>query len=103
MTASSAFAPSGFRICISAARRARRRCYWPQAHNDVVQKILRKARKGTSVTYIPGNHDAFGRNFGQISFGGIELRDDVVHTTADGRRLLVVHGDLFDAVVQHAK
>jgi len=81
----------------------RRRWYWPQAHNDVVQKILRKARKGTSVTYIPGNHDAFGRHFGEISFGGIELREDVVHTTADGRRLLVVHGDLFDAVVQHAK
>jgi UDP-2,3-diacylglucosamine pyrophosphatase LpxH len=81
----------------------RRRWYWPQAHNDVVQKILRKARKGTSVVYIPGNHDAFGRHFGEISLGGIELREDVVHITADGRRLLVVHGDLFDGVVQCAK
>jgi UDP-2,3-diacylglucosamine pyrophosphatase LpxH len=81
----------------------RRRWYWPQAHNDVVQKILRKARKGTVVVYIPGNHDAFGRHFANISFGGIELREDVVHTTADGRKLLVVHGDLFDGVIQCAR
>jgi UDP-2,3-diacylglucosamine pyrophosphatase LpxH len=81
----------------------RRRWFWPQAHNDIVQKILRKARKGTAVVYIPGNHDAFGRHFGQLSFGGIELREEAVHTTADGRRLLVVHGDLFDGVIQHAK
>jgi UDP-2,3-diacylglucosamine pyrophosphatase LpxH len=81
----------------------RRRWFWPQSHNDVVQKILRKARKGTSVVYIPGNHDAFGRHFAALSFGGIELRDEAVHTTADGRRLLVVHGDLFDGVIQCAK
>ena len=81
----------------------RRRWFWPQAHNDIVQKVLRKARKGTSVVYIPGNHDAFGRHFGDISFGGIELREEIVHTTADGRRLLVVHGDLFDGVIQCAK
>jgi UDP-2,3-diacylglucosamine pyrophosphatase LpxH len=81
----------------------RRRWFWPQAHNDVVQKVLRKARKGTTVTYIPGNHDAFGRHFSEISFGGIEVRDEALHHTADGRRLLVLHGDLFDAVIQHAK
>ncbi len=81
----------------------RRRWFWPQAHNDIVQKVLRKARKGTSVVYIPGNHDAFSRHFGAISFGGIELCDEIVHTTADGRRLLVVHGDLFDGVIQCAK
>jgi len=81
----------------------RRRWFWPQAHNDVVQKVLRKVRKGTAVTYICGNHDAFGRHFGEISFGGIELRDEVIHVTADGRRLLVLHGDLFDGVVQYAR
>ena len=81
----------------------RRRWFWPQSHNDVVQKILRKARKGTSVVYIPGNHDAFGRHFAALSFGGIELREEAVHSTADGRRLLVVHGDLFDGVIQCAK
>jgi UDP-2,3-diacylglucosamine pyrophosphatase LpxH len=81
----------------------RRRWFWPRTHNDVVQKLLRKARKGSSVVYIPGNHDAFGRHFSQLSFGGIEVREEVVHTTADGRRLLVVHGDLFDGVIQCAK
>jgi UDP-2,3-diacylglucosamine pyrophosphatase LpxH len=81
----------------------RRRWFWPQAHNDIVQKVLRKARKGTSVVYIPGNHDAFGRHFSEINFGGIEVRDEALHRTADGRRLLVVHGDLFDGVIQHAK
>jgi len=81
----------------------KRRWYWPQSHNDVVQKILRKARKGTAVVYIPGNHDAFGRHFAEFSFGGIELREEAVHTMADGRRLLVVHGDLFDGVIQCAR
>ena len=81
----------------------RRRWFWPQAHNDVVQKVLRKARKGTRVVYIPGNHDEFARHFIALSFGGIELREETVHVTADGRRLLVLHGDLFDAVVQCAK
>jgi UDP-2,3-diacylglucosamine pyrophosphatase LpxH len=81
----------------------RRRWYWPQAHNDVVQKVLRKARKGTRVVYIPGNHDEFGRHFLKLSFGGIEVCEEVTHVTADGRRLLVLHGDLFDAVVQRAR
>jgi UDP-2,3-diacylglucosamine pyrophosphatase LpxH len=81
----------------------RRRWYWPQAHNDVVQKILRKAHKGTNVIFIPGNHDEFGRHFLKLSFGGIEVRDEAVHVTADGRRLLVLHGDLFDGVVQCAR
>src|SRR5882757_3097345 len=81
----------------------RRRWYWPQTHNDVVQKVLRKARKGTRVVFIPGNHDEFGRHFLKLSFGGIEVRDEAMHVTADGRRLLVLHGDLFDAVVQRAR
>jgi len=81
----------------------RRRWYWPQAHNDVVQKVLRKARKGTRVIYIPGNHDEFGRHFLKLSFGGIEVCEEAMHVTADGRRLLVLHGDLFDAVVQQAR
>ena len=81
----------------------RRRWVWPQAHNDVVQKVLRKARKGTRVTYVAGNHDEVMRHFLGLAFGGIEIREEAVHVTADGRRLLVVHGDLFDAVVQRAK
>jgi UDP-2,3-diacylglucosamine pyrophosphatase LpxH len=81
----------------------KRRWYWHQTHNDVVQKVLRKARKGTRVTYIAGNHDEAMRHFLGLAFGGIEIRDEAMHTTADGRRLLVIHGDLFDAVVQRAR
>jgi predicted phosphodiesterase len=81
----------------------KRRWYWHQSHNDVIQKVLRKARKGTRVTYIAGNHDEAMRHFLGLAFGGIDIRDESVHVTADGRRLLVTHGDLFDAVVQRAK
>jgi UDP-2,3-diacylglucosamine pyrophosphatase LpxH len=81
----------------------RRRWYWPQSHNDVVQKLLRRARKGCKVVFIPGNHDEFARGFLGHEFGGIEVRDDAVHTTADGRRLWVTHGDYFDGVIQCAK
>lgn len=77
--------------------------YWPQAHNDVVQKVLRKARKGTRVVYVPGNHDAMARQFIGLAFGEIEVADEVIHVTADGRKLLVTHGDLFDGVMQHAR
>jgi len=81
----------------------RRRWYWHQSHNDVVQKILRKARKGTAVVYIPGNHDEAVRHFLDLAFGGVAIRDEAVHTTARGLRLLVTHGDLFDGVVQYAR
>ncbi|MFZ4554093.1 MAG: UDP-2,3-diacylglucosamine diphosphatase [Burkholderiales bacterium] len=77
--------------------------YWPQAHNDVVQKVLRKARKGTHVVYIAGNHDEMVRQFIGMHFGDIEIADEAVHTLLDGRKLWVVHGDLFDGVMQHAR
>ena len=81
----------------------RRNWYWPQEHNDVVQKILRKARKGTRVVFVPGNHDEFARKYLQHNFGGVDVVEDCVHTLADGRRLWVTHGDLFDGVIQCAK
>lgn len=81
----------------------RRRWYWPQSHNDVVQKVLRRARKGCQVNYIPGNHDEFARHFVGHRFGGVEVVDEAVHVTADGRRLWVTHGDLYDGVIQYAK
>lgn len=83
--------------------RLKKNWYWPKKHNDVVQKILRKARKGTGVMYVPGNHDEFLRDFLELQFGGIEVRDTAVHTTADGRKLLMLHGDQFDGVVKYAK
>ena len=81
----------------------RRKWYWPQAHNDVVQKLLRKARKGCRVIYVPGNHDEFARDFLNHSFGGVEVVEDAVHITTDGKKLWVIHGDYFDGVIQFAK
>ncbi|NMM15301.1 MAG: UDP-2,3-diacylglucosamine diphosphatase [Rhodoferax sp.] len=81
----------------------RRRWYWPQSHNDVVQKLLRRARKGCHVVYVPGNHDEFARGFVGHQFGGIEVTEDAIHTTADGRNLWITHGDYFDGVIQCAK
>jgi UDP-2,3-diacylglucosamine pyrophosphatase LpxH len=81
----------------------RRRWYWPQAHNDVIQKLLRKARKGCKVVFIPGNHDEFARGFIGHSFGGIQVLKEAVHTTATGQKLWVIHGDYFDGIIQLAK
>ncbi|MEN9631161.1 MAG: hypothetical protein RJA10_4389 [Pseudomonadota bacterium] len=81
----------------------RRSWYWPQAHNDVVQKLLRKARKGTRVVFVPGNHDEFARRYVTHNFGGVDVVDEAMHTTADGRRLWVTHGDHFDGVIQCAR
>src|ERR1700726_4759715 len=83
--------------------RLKKSWYWPQAHNDVIQKVLRKVRKGTRVIYVPGNHDEWLRDFTQLQFGGVEVVEDAIHVAADGRRLLVIHGDAFDAVVMHAR
>jgi UDP-2,3-diacylglucosamine pyrophosphatase LpxH len=77
--------------------------FWPQAHNDVVQKILRMARKGVRVVYVPGNHDDRIRDFCGVHFGGVVVARDAIHEAADGRRYLVTHGDEFDGVVQHAR
>jgi UDP-2,3-diacylglucosamine pyrophosphatase LpxH len=81
----------------------RRRWFWPQSHNDVVQKLLRRARKGCRVIYVPGNHDEFARHFVGHAFGGVEVVHDTSHTTAKGLKLWVVHGDHFDGVIQCAK
>lgn len=81
----------------------RRSWYWPQTHNDVIQKILRKVRKGTRVIFVPGNHDEFARKYLGHTFGGVEVADEWVHVTADGRRFWITHGDLFDGVIQCAK
>jgi len=77
--------------------------YWPQAHNDVVQKLLRKARKGAEVIYVPGNHDEFARDYTGLTFGGVEVVEDAVHETANGKKMLVIHGDQFDIVVRNAR
>jgi UDP-2,3-diacylglucosamine pyrophosphatase LpxH len=76
---------------------------WTQSYNDVIQKVLRKVRKGTRVIYIPGNHDEFARDYESLQFGGITILKDAIHETANGKRLLVLHGDEFDGVVHYAR
>ncbi len=83
--------------------RLRATWHWPQAHNDVVQKLLRRARKGTRLVYVPGNHDEFLRDYTGSNFGDIEIVEEAIHQTADGRLILILHGDKFDTVVRNAK
>jgi len=81
----------------------RSRFYWPQSHNDVIQKVLRKARKGTRVRFIPGNHDEAARQFCGLNFGDVGICADAEYQLLDGRRLWVVHGDIADGVIRHVK
>ena len=83
--------------------KVRRGPHWPQAHNDVLQKLLRKVRKGSRIVFIPGNHDEGLRDFCGMHFGGIEIHRNCIHLTAAGRQYLVMHGDEFDIVVRNAK
>lgn len=78
--------------------RLKKRFFWPAAHNDVVWRLLKRAKRGTRVVYIPGNHDEVFRQFAGLDFGRIAIRRKAIHEAADGRRLLVLHGDEFDAV-----
>ncbi|MBI3899828.1 MAG: UDP-2,3-diacylglucosamine diphosphatase [Gammaproteobacteria bacterium] len=77
--------------------------YWPRLHNQVIQTAMEKASRGTEVTYVPGNHDELFRDHIGRAFGGIRVVKDVIHETADGRKLLVIHGDEFDAIVVNSK
>jgi len=83
--------------------RLKKNWFWTQDHNDVVQKLLRKARKGTDVTYVPGNHDEFARDFLDQEFGQIKVVRDFMYETVDGRKFLVAHGDECDGVMIYAK
>ncbi|AKH43365.1 UDP-2,3-diacylglucosamine pyrophosphatase LpxH [Altererythrobacter atlanticus] len=79
--------------------RLKKKFYWPDSHNDIVWRILKRAKRGTRIVYIPGNHDEMFRQFTGLHFGGVEIRRAAFHETADGRRLMVIHGDEFDAVM----
>jgi len=83
--------------------RIRRGAVWLQSHNDVLQKLLRKVRKGTRIIYIPGNHDEGLREYCGQKFGGIEIERQAMYETAAGKRYLILHGDEFDVVVRYAK
>lgn len=83
--------------------RLRKGWYWPDAHNEVVRRVLKMAHRGTRVVLIAGNHDEMLRDYAGMSLGGIEIALEDVHRTADGRRLLITHGDSFDTVVLYAR
>ncbi|AEV26689.1 MULTISPECIES: UDP-2,3-diacylglucosamine diphosphatase [Azospira] len=75
--------------------------YWTTAQNTVVQKVLRRARHGDKVVLIPGNHDEALREHDGTDFGGIQVRNEHIHTTAAGQRFLLIHGDEFDQVTRY--
>lgn len=77
----------------------KKRLYWPATHNDIVWRVLKRAKRGTEIVYIPGNHDEMFRQFTGMSFGPIEIRRKAIHETVDGRKLLVLHGDEFDTIM----
>ncbi len=79
-----------------------KRVFWPQTHNNVIRTILGKAKHNTKVVYVPGNHDELLRDFDGAVFGNVEIRHEAIHTTADGRQLLILHGDKFDCIVKHS-
>lgn len=76
--------------------------HWPEAHQEVVSWILKVARSGKKVVYIPGNHDEFARRFFGNSIGSLVIQPDAIHQTADGRKYLVTHGDEFDGIIRVA-
>jgi UDP-2,3-diacylglucosamine pyrophosphatase LpxH len=83
--------------------RIKRSWYWNDAHNAVLQEVLRKARKGARIIYVPGNHDEALREYVGLNFGGVDVMSEAIHEAANGKRFLVTHGDQFDGVVKYAK
>ena len=81
--------------------RLKRAPYWPQLHSDVIRKVLSRARGGTTVTLVPGNHDEYLRRFCDLQLGNIMVTREAIHRTADGRLLMVVHGDEFDGITRY--
>lgn len=77
--------------------------YWPAAHNQVLRTLMKKARDGVRVIYIPGNHDRVFRDYIGESFGAIEIHENHVHTTQDGKKLLIMHGDELDNVIRFSR
>ena len=83
--------------------RLKTRMFWPQAHSNVIRRVLTKAKRGCRVVYVTGNHDEFLRKYSDLELGNVRVCDEAEHRTADGRRLLIIHGDQYDGVVQGHK
>ncbi len=82
--------------------RLKRGWYWNDSYSDLIRRMLELLKRGTVIRYAPGNHDEFLRKFID-HLGSVEIADEFIHTTADDQRLLVMHGDQFDAVVRNAR
>jgi len=80
----------------------KRKHYWPQSHNDVIQKLLRKSRKGSKIIYIPGNHDEFMTSF-IGNYGNVSIQKQAIHTTVKGKTYIVVHGHEFDMISKNVQ
>ena len=80
-----------------------RKVYWPEPHNAVLRELLKKSRSGVEVIYVPGNHDQNFREFCGSQFGNVTLHERTLHTTGDGRRFLVIHGDELDFAVRYSR
>src|ERR1017187_1375994 len=74
--------------------------FWPQSHNNVLRTLLGKAKRGTQIIYVPGNHDEVFREYSGAVLGHLEIHNEYIHTTLTGQRMLVMHGDEFDSVVK---
>jgi len=83
--------------------RLRSRPFWPRSHNDVIRRLLKLVKHGTKIVFIPGNHDEAARQYDELEFGGIRIEQEMIHVTADGRKLLVTHGDKYDLVIKNAR
>lgn len=75
--------------------------YWPQEHSNVLRRFLTMAKRDTEVIYVTGNHDEFLRRYSDLHLGNIRLVDRAEHETADGKKLLVIHGDEFDVITRY--
>lgn len=83
--------------------RLKQRWFWPESHNRILHEVLHKVDRGTRVIFVPGNHDELFRAHCGREIAGIEIMREAIHDTADGKRLLVIHGDQFDGVIAYAK
>lgn len=81
----------------------RQRWSWPSTHNQVIRRLLKLARHGTSIIYVPGNHDDALRSYSGLDLGGIRIARQAIHTLANGKRVLVTHGDEYDLVIQNSR
>ena len=81
----------------------RKKVYWPQSHNNILQFFLKQSKKSVDIIYVTGNHDEFLREYSGTVMGNIQIVDNITHNGVDGKKYLVIHGDQFDIVTMNAR